>query len=248
MRILGDSNITDAAVTATNVLSATLTSKLKTFQLTDNMRTITNSTNIDFTFNGTVPDIDCIGLCGTNLTATSVVSVSYSDTNIEAPDATVSMTIFSSLNQVIFLSAALSKKYWRVSITDTALSTLFVGYLYVGEYLEISNVDFGHKAELNIFSDVAVSPTGQSYGGKLYNSMPVSFTMQLDYDTLESYTAIVQEKYNVDPVLLIEFPESYALSLYRPKYGALTKSSIPYPMRDGTPLTYVVQAQLEERF
>lgn len=247
MKILGDSNITSAVITATNIVAAALTDKLKTFQLTDNMRTLSDSTVIDFTFNGTVPNIDTIALCGTNLTSTSVINVSYSDTDINSPDATILLTPFSTLNQVIFLDAAINKKFWRVSITDTSQSTLFIGYLYCGVSLEIPFVEFGHNASLNIFSNSAVTPTGQGYGGKVYNSLPVDFTMFLNLDLLTSYIEIIQEKQNIDPVLLIEYIDSYDNALYRPKYGVLINADIPFPQNKNN-LNYAVSARLEERF
>jgi len=247
MIILGDTNIASSDVTATNVLSATFTEKLKNFQLTDKMITLTNDTDIDFTFNGTVPDINMISLCGSNLTSTAVVEVSYSDTDIESPDATVTMSTFSSLNQVVFMGSVLNKKYWRVSITDSSLSSLFVGYLYCGEYLDLPYVEFGHNAALDMFSNSSLTPTGQQYGGKIYNALPVEFTMMLDYDTLEKYLAIKQAKQNIDRVLLVEYADSYDLSLYRPKYGVLISPEMPYPMRDD-PKNYILSDKLEERF
>jgi len=113
-----------------------------------------------------------ISLCGTNLSSSAVVEVSYSDTDIDSPDATVTMATFSTLNQVIFLGATHNKKYWRVSITDSTLSSLFIGYLYCGVYLDIPYVEFGHNAFLQVFSNSSFSPTGQQYGGKTYNALP----------------------------------------------------------------------------
>lgn len=247
MKILGDSNITDATITATNIAAASLTAKLQTFQLTDNMRTLANNTVIDFTFNGTVPNIDTIALCGTNLTSTSVINVSYSDTDINSPDATVLLTPFSTFNQVIFLDAALNKKFWRIDIVDTALSTLFIGYIYAGVSLDIPFVEFGHNAELNIFSNPAVTDTGQGYGGKGYNSLPLDFTMLMRFDLLDSYISLKQEKQNIDPVLIVEYIDSYDNDLYRPKYGALVAAVNSFPMNKNN-LNYAVSDRLEERF
>ena len=247
MKILGDSNITDADITATNIAAAALTAKLQTFQLTDNMRTISNSTVIDFTFNGTIPNIDTIALCGTNLTPNSVINISYSDTDINSPDATILLDPFSTLNQVMFLVSALNKKFWRVSITDTSLSTLFIGYLYVGVSLNIPFVEFGHNAELNVFSNPAVTPTGQGFGGKIYNSLPLDFTMLMRFDLLDSYISIKQEKQNIDPVLIVEYIDSYDNDLYRPKYGALVAAVNSFPMNKNN-LNYAVSDRLEERF
>lgn len=247
MKILGDSNITEADITATNLAAAALTDKLQTFQLSDNMRTLSNSTVIDFTFNGDIPNIDTIALCGTNLTSTSVINISYSDTDINSPDDTILLDPFSTLNQVIFLDTSLNKKYWRVSITDTSLSTIFIGYLYCGVSLTIPFVEFGHSAGFNIFSNQAVTPTGQGYGGKIYNSLPLDFTMFLSFTLLTAYIAIKQAKQNIDPVLIVEYIESYDNILYRPKYGVLVNSDIQYPLSHNT-LPYAISDRLEERF
>ena len=50
MKILGDSQITNATITATNLLAASFADKLKTFPLADNLRTLANNTIIDLDF------------------------------------------------------------------------------------------------------------------------------------------------------------------------------------------------------
>jgi len=247
MRILGDSNITLADITATNIISSALTDKLKTFTLTDNLRTIANTTRIDLIFNGEVPTVDCVGLCGSNLTSSSVITISYSDTDINSPDDSIVITDFSSLNQVLFLDAAISKKYWRINITDTSISTIFIGYLYIGKYFQVPAVEFGHTPSLNLFSNPSVTDTGQGYGSKIYNSLPLDFTMFMNYTELEEYFTILQEKQNIDPVLLIPYEESLALSLYRPRFGALINEENPYSMNNDI-FEYGISSRLEERF
>ncbi len=247
MRILGDSHITEADIIATNIATEALTEKLKTFQLTDNMRTLANNTLIDFTFEGTPPTMDFVALCGTSFTDTAVIELSYSDTDINSPEATITLTKFSTLNQIFFLDTAISKKYWRLSISDASLATLFIGYLYVGKYFQVPAVAFGHAPALELFSTPSVTLTGQGYGGKTYNAMPVDFTMYFDYDELVEYLAILQEKQDIDPVLLVEYENSYELVLYRPKYGSLVNTTNPYPMLED-PLVYQLAARLEERF
>ncbi len=247
MKILGDSNITAATITATNIVSASFTDKLKTYQLVDNMLTIANSTVIDLTFASTVPNIDCFALCGTNLTSSSTISLSYSDTDIESPDATVALPLFSTLNQIWFLSSTLNKKYWRVTITDTSLASIFIGFIYCGVCLDIPVVEFGHTPSLEFLSETGVTKTGQGYGVKIYNASNVDFTMLINYATLTSYFAIKQLKQNVDPVLIVEYLESYNSDLYRPKYGVLSGTDIPYRSSRNN-LQYSVSDTLEERF
>jgi len=247
MKILGDSQITNADITATNILVPTQTDKLKNFQLTDNMRTIANSTVIDITFNGTIPNINSFALCGTNLTSNAVITLSYSNTDINSPENTITLPIFSTLHQVFFLANELNRKYWRISIIDTSLSTIFIGYIYTGVHFQVPFVGYGHEAFLDINSNSQITPTGQGYGSKIFNSMPVNFTMYANYADLEKFLAIIQEKQNIDPVLLIEYDNSYDLSLYRPKYGVLSNTSTAYPTREQN-YAYEISARLEERF
>ncbi|MCP4395347.1 MAG: hypothetical protein GY804_13935 [Alphaproteobacteria bacterium] len=247
MKILGDSNITSADITATNTVSSLQAERLKTFQLSDCMRTLSNSTVIDFTFNGTVPNIDCISLCGTNLTSNATIVLSYSNTDISSPDASISLPLYSILNQVFFLSTELNRKYWRLTIADTSLTTLQLGYLYTGVALDIPYVEFGRIPSMDIFSNPAVSMTGQGYGSKLYNSNSIDFNMYMDIDLLKKYLAIKQVKQNIDPVLIVEYTESYDLDIYRPKYGVLINSENPY-QKSHNHLQYSISDRLEERF
>jgi hypothetical protein len=247
MRILGDSQITNASIQATNIVSSGLTSKLQTYQLTDNMRTISNSTVIDLDFGVGSSVVDCVSLCGSNLSSAATVQLSYSDTNILAPDTTITLSDYSPLNQVFFLDTAISKRYWRISISDVTLSNILIGYIYIGKYFQVPWVEFGHEPFLQLNSTSSVTSTGQGYGIKTYNSMPVNFTMYMNYDDLDTYLSILQEKQNIDPVLLVEYDESYTLSLYRPKYGVLSNTSTAYPI-SGNNYAYTISGRLEERF
>jgi hypothetical protein len=247
VRILGDSQITNASISATNISSAGLTEKLQTFQLTDNMRTIGNTTIIDIDFAGDVNEVDAVALCGSNLSSNAVVSLSYSNTNIGTPDATIVLPQYSPLNQVFFLDSALEKRYWRISITDASISNLFIGYIYIGKYFQVPATAFGHGASFDMNSIPIVTPTGQGYGSKIYNSLPLDFTMYLNYAELVEYLNIKEVKQNIDPVLVVKYEDSLNLELYRPKYGVLVNESVPFPMIDD-PLTYEVSDRLEERF
>jgi len=248
MRILGYSNITLADITATDIVSSTFTDKLKTFQLVDNMNTIANSTVIDLTFNTTEPEVNCVALCGTNLTSNAVITLSYSDTDIESPDASIVLPKFSTLNQVFFLTSVIQKKFWRITIEDSSLTTLFIGYIYIGKYLEFNTVEFPHTPGLNVVSNPSVNASGQGYGSKFYNANTVAFIFSgISYDDLVDILNIIQGKQNIDPVLLVEYEGSYELDLYRPKYGVLHLDSYPYPMVND-PLTYNLNVEFEERF
>ncbi len=247
MRILGDSNITTATLTATNLDSAAFVNKLKTFQLVDKMITNANSTIIDLTYDPTEPPVNCVAICGSSLTATATISLSYSDTDISSPEATIALPTFSSLNQIFFLSSTLQKKYWRLTISDSSLSTIFIGYIYIGVYYQVPAVTFGHNAMLDIHSIPQQTETGQGYGSKRYNSMPLDFTTSGDLTEITNLFTIIQNKQNIDPVLITEYEESYDLALYRPKYGVFSKTSYPFPMQN-TPKFYAISLSFEERF
>jgi len=56
--------------------------------------------------------------------------------------------------------------------------------------------------------------------------MPVDFTMLMKIDLLTSYIAIKQNHQNIDPVLIVEYIESYDTDLYRPKSQELRNDRV----------------------
>lgn len=248
MRILGDSNIVDATITATNIATAELTDKLKTFQLVDNMRTLTNSTQIDLVFNAIQPNVNGISLCGTNLTDTSVITLSWSDTDINSPDDSIILYDFSTLNQVFFLDNILQKKFWRITITDSAISTIFIGYLYIGVYLQFDTVIFPTINGINLKSVSKVTDTGQSYGSKIYNNYYTNLSIRrIKYELLEDLINLLLIKQNIDSILFVAYEDNYTLQLFRPKFGILTNVQQPFIM-DRDAFIFGIDLSFKESF
>lgn len=247
MIILGDPQITKATVTATNIGASIFSKKLQTFELADNMRVDNNSTviNIDFGAPGSGP-IDFVGLCGTNLSELATIVLSYSDTDISNPDSQIVLPKYSEFNQIFTLATAIKKRYWRISITDTGNSALWIGYLYLGESIKLDTI-YPHTPQKNMVSKSAVTATGQEYGSKRYNFYSAEWNAAIGYDDIDKFMDIVNTRQNIEPVIVVEFPESIDKRLYRPKYGVLTQSEYPFLMSEN-PLYYEVSIKFEERF
>lgn len=254
MRIIADNNITDATITATNELSFQNADKLKSFNLSDKLETTTNNTVIDIDFGMSSIPVDSVVLCGTNLSPSVSITVSWSDTAPSLPDGSKTLTDFSTFNQVVFLDSAETKRYWRITISDPAPNNsdgsnrLFIGYIYIGQYTQVDAVEFPHTPSLNISSSPAISATRQGYGSKGYGYYSVDFTtIGLTFDKIDELLQIVEEKQNIDRIVLIEYEDSITERLYRPKYGVLTGEGYPFA-QDGNPGYYNLRFSFEERF
>jgi hypothetical protein len=248
MRVLGKGQITNASLTVTNLESTEFSEKLKTFQLSDNIRSLTNSTSITMDFAGSQEDVNCVAICGTNLTSSAVVTLSYSNSNIESPEAVISLPLFSNFNQVFFLSTAITRRYWRITISDSTLSEVWAGHLYIGEYYQVPGVEFPHGSSLNVVSNQLVNTTGQEYGSKFYTPYSCEWNFTgLDETDVAEVLSIVRERMNIEPVLMVEYEGSYDKEIYRPKYMVLDSDEYPYPMVND-PLSYNLLVTGAERF
>lgn len=250
MIILGDSNITDADISATNGLSFAGTEKLQIFQLSDKFKTTSGTTQIILDFGACTADIDTFVLCGTNISTGSSLSLSYSDTDPAFPETTISLPTFTSFNQIWMLDEPVCKRYWIIDIDDPDPQDsdgIEIGFIYCGERTQSYGVSFPHSPSLNLSSVPDLSATGQGYGSKGYNATSMEFTIESDKTGLESMFSIVRAKQNIDPIVIVPFEDSLYNSLYPPMYGTLNADSYGYPM-DGSPGIYAVSATFAERF
>lgn len=250
LRILADSQITNATITTSNGLSFAPPEKMQIFQLADKYKAASGIDQIVMDFNSSSSGVNCVALCGSNLSSNATATLSYSDTAPGSPEDTITLPTFSNFNQVWFLPASLDKRYWVIDINDPnpqGSSAFELGYLYIGEYTQINSVLFPHTPTLNIISQPATSGTGQEYGSKVMNQNSIEFSADFTTDTLADMLEILQSKQNIDPVLLVPFEDSLDNALYPPRYGVLSSDSYAYPM-DGTPGLYSLTLSHRETF
>lgn len=250
MRILSDNQITSATITATNTLSFAAEEKMQIFQLADKFKASQGNTVITVDYGATPPPINCVALCGTNISSGATMTLSYSSTAPTTPEATISLPAFSNFNQVWFLVAALQKRYWVINISDPdpqGDNGVNIGYLFMGQYVQLDQTEFPLTPTLGVISQPSTSATGQEYGSKILNQESTEFSAFHDADELKTMLDIVRAKQNIDPVLLVPFEDSIDHPLYPPRYGVLSQDTYPYPM-DGTPLYYRVSYTHRETF
>lgn len=248
MKILGDPKITDATITITNLEAEDDVNKLKTFQLSDRVDILTDNTVITVDFGASnIPALDMLALCGTNLSENASIVLTYASVDIDSPDGLIQLDKFSNFNQLFLLEQVLQKRYLRFTISDNTLDTLSFGYLYVGLSITAYAV-YPHTPALGVKAAQATTITGQEYGSKLYTLYQASWELaDLQHDDVDAILQIVRERMNIEPVLVVEYEETYELNLYRPKYGVLTLTEYPYPMVS-RPGTYNLELGFEERF
>lgn len=234
MIIHADNKITQATVTATNVLSYANEDRLKIFQLDNKMRISQGVTKIIIDYMSNIPDINSVILCGTNISPSATVTLSYSSVDPDTLEATIALSQYSTFNQAFVLPATYNKRYWIININDPDYQGedaigVEIGYIYIGKSINVEAVQFPYTPALNIVSRPSTSATAQEYGSKWFNQNSMEFTAILDDDSLEDILSIIEDKQNIDPVVVIPFEDSIT-NRYRPRYGVLSQDSYPYPM------------------
>ncbi len=252
MIILADSNINSATVTATNEKSFAPADNLKSYKTVKAFETTTSSTVIDLDFSDTEIDVNAVALCGTNLSESASIVLSYSDTDIEIPEATISLTTFTNFNQVFLLDELLERRFWRLSISDPDPQdndgSLNIGFIYIGEYFDVGRASYPSTPTLNVIADSEVSATGSQYGQKVYNAITFSASAYITGATKAyNFLQIFRDRQTTDYILLIPYEDSLDNPLYRPLYGCFTSNSYAYAL-DGAAGIYAIPFSFSERF
>ena len=251
MRILGNNTITNATISASTVYSYANGDNLKTFDLSKRMKARTGEVDIILDFGTDSSDVNCVVLCGSNISESAVVELSYSDTDISSPDETIALTKFSNFNQVFFLDTAIEKRYWKISINDPDPQDsdgTEIGYIYIGEYTQLDSIVYPHEPTLNLLSSITMSPTRQITGAKTASYTSLSFTADnLTQAEVYLLLTMIEGKMNIDPVVVIPFDDDYDASLYPPRYGILTSTGYSYSQQ-GQPNNLSIDMTFEEVF
>lgn len=107
-------------------------------------------------------------VAGTNLTDTAVVKIQGNDTDVWTSPS-VDETLVR-VNDIYQLWGTLeSYRYWRVSIEDTANSSLRVGRWWIGDVVEIYGPSLTFTEKYINNSQTFISRSGQSYGNERYS-------------------------------------------------------------------------------
>lgn len=249
MRILSDNTITNADVTGTNLYSYAGASNLKTFDLSKKMIAVIGETDIVLDFNADTSPVNCVVLCGSNLSSGASAVLSYSDTDPDIPELTIPLPKFSNFLQLWFLDSPVEKRFWKISISDPdpqGNDGVELGYIYIGEYIQIRNIQYPHSPALVPSSSVAESTTKQRTGSKIVNYRTVDFVAaSVTQEEASVLLNVVKDKMNVDPIVLITYEDGYEKALYPPMYGVLNSSSYSYPA-DGAPDDISITFNFEE--
>lgn len=123
-----------------------------------------NTITIDL---GTAREVEALILFDHNLTSAATITLEADDaatfdSDVGNPQFTEAVT-WAEEKILHYLSAATTKRYWRVKITDLANGDQFIeiGELFLGPYMEPSvNYSIGSSRGINILSEVNKSPYG----------------------------------------------------------------------------------------
>lgn len=250
MRILADSVVTQATITATNTLSFSPESNLQIYQLADKWKCSQGTTQIVLDFGATVPDVDYVALCGTNISESATLSVSYSSTSPASPEVTTLLPAFSNFNQVWMYMTTVNRRYWMIDINDPdpqGANGIEIGYLSVGEYRQIESWDFPHTPTLNLSMIFSTSPTLQEYGTHVVDWNDMTYTVSgLSATEAAELLSFVKQAGNEEHFVLVQYEDSIDNPLYPPRYGIFTENSYSYQAEN--PNNYSLTFTFEERY
>lgn len=253
MRILANSVITDADITATNVLSFSGTEKLQIYQLDNKFKASSGTTQIVLDFGADTTNIDYVALCGTNISESATVTLGYSSSSPSSPEATISLPKWSTFNQIFMLDTALDKRYWVIDISDPDYQGddaigIEIGYLAIGKYKQFDDVVFPIGPSINILSELSTSATLQEYGTDTLDYWSSDFNIIARSDTVAAdYVEYFRGLGNTEHCVIVERENYYDLALWPPHYGIITSTNYGYTA-DGNKGYYVFGVSAEERF
>lgn len=185
-----------------------------------------------------------IYLLGTNLTSNgSILIEANSENSWSTPAYSASGTIYSNGSAGI-MDIDKTYRYWRISIEDTSVTHLQVGYLFSGINLQLPALDPLIEFSYNTNSSVDYSISGQSYGdrGIEYFSSTFNFPQVADFNlqindkaiaTREDILVFWSVNLGVVPIVLIPFDNS--LDKYPPIIGLVDQDKFAFTSNgDGT--------------
>lgn len=232
MRILFDNLINNSTLSPSSENTSFLSANIKNPHLTKIFKFTGNSgeyLDIDL---GSVEQIRGI-IFDTNLTSTTTANLYANSTNdFTSPAYSTTMDVYEG-KVVKFLDE--TYRYWRVELTDTSLTDIWIKYGFIGDYAQMPPIDPDVDLEYATTSSVSISQTGQTYGDKGFEifrsdfSFPsiTEYTRQIDGQDVATRAEILamwRLVENITPIYLVIFESS--LDIIPPILGVITQNSL----------------------
>lgn len=189
MLFLWDNKIDDAILTPSSELLSRPIENVQDSDLSKQFAMDSNSGNIVIDLNNS-EYISDVMLLGTNITSTGNITLEGSTTdNFSSPDYSSSMDVYSNGNCGI-KDVDSTYQYWRVVITDTSISDILIGWLYIGERLQLPGID--PSVNLNYHTNTAAtfSVSQQIYANTGVEYFSSSFSFPVITDEVVQYDGV----------------------------------------------------------
>jgi len=182
MRISYQNKLDEATLTPSSVKSGSTINNLTQKHLSKRFTFDGNSGTVDIDFGGN-QDIKKVIIGGSNMTSSATVTLIASvNSDYSTTDFSTTLDIYDS---TWTKNLDETYRYWRLSVSDSSLTYLWMGYLYLGDYLQMPGIDPNYVLNYNTTSKVTMSVSLQPYGDKGINYFKSSFSFPIitDYET-----------------------------------------------------------------
>lgn len=175
----------------------------------------------------------------TNLTSSATVNIyGHTTSDFTIPDYTSTASVYDG-KVTLFLDE--NYQYWRVEMTDTSLTTIWIKYLFIGDYTQMPTFDPDVDLEYSTSSTASTNQTGQIYGNKGYEIFSTGF----EFNTITDYVREIDGKViatreelllmwraveNINPIYLVIWEES--LDKFSPVLGVFDQNSFTFSKSD----------------
>lgn len=183
MKFYYDNKVDLASITSSSIKTGTSISNLihkhlsKRFSFNDDNGTI----DMDL---GISTNIKKILIGGSNMTDSATVTL---EASLNSDYSTIDFTTVVDLYDTTWAkNLDENYRYWRLSCSDTGLSYLWIGYLYLGNYLLMPGINPNYTLNYQTTSKVILSVSLQPYGDVGIRNFKSKFTFPIitDYEVI----------------------------------------------------------------
>ena len=235
MKIYWNNLLDEAGLTASTTKTGTSVSNIIQKHLTKRLSFDGNSGYVDIDL-GAITQIKKIIVGGSNNTDTFTI---YGNTiaDMTTPAFTQSLSLTDSTWETSFDE---SYRYWRLEGSEAAVTYLWLGYVFMGEGLQLPGIDPDYILNYNTTSSTTMSVSLQPYGniGIKNFSSSFSFPIITDYErtatngeAMATRIDILEMWYEVEghTPFYLEIAEE-ALSTIPPYFGILAQGSLSFKL------------------